>query len=99
MFSWERTDMEVMKKDSEGDSSREIKEYQLEEGRGRRGGGGGNDGQMVTEGTGYSLVLVQSFLCVGSFPLHRTLGADNRWSYHYCKTHNPHSNSLRLCCV
>ena len=55
---------------------------------------------MVTEGTDYSLVLPPSFLFVGSFTLHHTLGADNRWFYHYCKSHNPQSNSLRMCmCV
>ncbi len=56
-----------------------------------------SDGQMVTEGMDYFLVLAQSFFCVGSFSQHCTLGADNRWSYHYCKTHNPHSNSLCPC--
>lgn len=52
-------------------------------------------------GVDYSLFLTESFFCVGvcvSFPLHYTQGADNRWSYHYRKTCNPHSNSLGLCC-
>lgn len=51
---------------------------------------------MVTEGLDYSLVPVQLFFWLGFFRLHCTLGDDNRWSYHYCKTHNPHSNSLWL---
>lgn len=91
-----KTDMKVIKGDSEEDSSKEIKESQLKEERGRRVREWWADGDR---GVDYSLVLSLSFFYVGSFPLHCTLGADNRWSYHYCKTHNTHSDSLSLRCI